>query len=243
MSARLLLTFRHTVYALLLNRVYFNSQQYTLSSLSVNHTRGNCCELLAIKILRQLYDEDTSQAGVFRLAMILASAFDPFQGAPRWAIPSGVIPLNAGKRSGGADTAAGAASAERRMSGSALELAIVSEAKRFIRAVPAQRVIMDIWRGKIVYSSSSFRYLIKDQYKRRPIMKYDAKNSPLLDHYRLRVPRIRSALEWVHFAVLFVSYLVVLRTMQPHRMNGYEIFWVLYGFGFALDKCECSITY
>lgn len=104
-------------------------------------------------------------------------------------------------------------------------MAIVSEAKRFIRAVPTQKVIMDIWRGKIVYSSMSFRYLIKDQYKRRPIMKYDVRTAPLLDHYRLRVPRIRAALEWTHFAILFLSYLVVIKTMQKHTMNGYEIFW------------------
>lgn len=202
------------VYALLLNRVYFDSQQYTLSSLSVNNTRAMLCEILAIKVLRALYEEDTSENGVFRLAILLASTFSPFQGAPEWAIPENIV-FNGGATQEN----------DRKISTSALELAIVSEAKRFIRAVPTQKVIMDIWRGKIVYSSNSFRYLIKDQYKRRPIMKYNVRNGPTLDHYRLRVPRIRAALEWLHFFILFVSYLVVLRTMQKHTMNGYEIFW------------------
>jgi hypothetical protein len=174
------------------------------------------CEILAVKVLRALYEEDTSENGVFRLAILLASTFSPFQGAPEWAIPENIT-VNAGK--------GGLQENDRKISTSALELAIVSEAKRFIRAVPTQKVIMDIWRGKIVYSSVSFRYLIKDQYKRRPIMKYNVRNAPLLDHYRLRVPRIRAALEWTHFFILFVSYLVVLRTMQKHTMNGYEIFW------------------
>ena len=213
------------VYALLVNRVYFHSQQYTLSSLSVNSTRAMVCEQLAIKILRQLFEEDTSENGVFRLSILLASSFSPFQGAPRWAVPEHIL----------SDQGQGS---DRKMATSALEMAIVSEAKRFIRAVPTQKVILNIWTGRIVYSSSSFRYLIKDQYKRRPIMKYDVKTAPLLDHYRLRVPRIRAALEWSHFAVLFVAYLVVLRTMQHHSMNGYEIFWVIYGFGFTLDKCK-----
>lgn len=179
------------------------------------------CELLATKIVRQLYEEDTSENGVFRLAILLASAFSPFQGAPHWAVPEDIVENSSG----------------RKMATSALELAIVSEAKRFIRAVPTQRVINNIWIGKIVYSTTGFRYLIKDQYKRRPIMKYDLKAAPLLDHYRLRVPRIRAALEWLHFFILFLAYLAVLRTMQPHDMNGWEIFWIIYAFGFSLDKC------
>lgn len=189
------------------------------------------CELLAVKLVRQLYEEDQSEDGVFRLAILLATVFSPFQGAPKWAIPEGVdSECDTTSRLQG--------QGNRKISTSALELAIVSEAKRFIRAVPTQRVITDIWLGRIVYSSSSLRYLIKDQYKKRPIMKYDWKNAPLLDHYRLRVPRIRAALEWLHFAILFASYLTVIRTMKKHAMNGYEIFWVIYAFGFALDKCE-----
>lgn len=191
------------------------------------------CEILAIKILRALYEEDTSENGVFRLAILLATSFSPFQGAPDWALPEDLDPKHVG-------SATEAAMNDRKISSSALELAIVSEAKRFIRAVPTQRVILDIWRGKIVYSSMSFRYIIKDQYKRRPIMKYNPRNAPLLDHYRLRVPRIRAALEWLHFASLFASYLVVLKKMNKHHMNGYEIFWVVYGFGFALDKGDRS---
>lgn len=193
-----------------------------------------CCELLAIKLLRQLYEEDQSNDGVFRLAILLASVFSPFQGAPKWAIPEGLE--DDGSKDFDPD-------ASRRVSTSALELAIVSEAKRFIRAVPTQKVITDIWQGRIVYSATSVRYLIRDQYKKRPIMKYDWKNAPWLDHYRLRVPRIRAALEWLHFAILFISYLAVIRTMKEHTMNGYEIFWVIYGFGFALDKCECGAKF
>jgi len=187
------------------------------------------CEILAIKILRQLFEDDTSENGVFRLCILLATSFSPFQGAPKWALPEYI-------------THDSTSSDNRKASMSALELAIVCEAKRFIRAVPTQKVITSIWTGRIVYSSVSLRYLIKDQYKKRPIMKYDYKNAPLLDHYRLRVPRIRAALEWSHFAVLFVAYLVILRTMQPHRMNAYEIFWIIYGFGFVLDKCMATST-
>lgn len=220
------------VFALLLNRVHFSSQQYTLSSLSVNNTRAMVCEILAVKILRALYDDDTSENGIFRLCILLATSFSPLQGAPAWAVPDQFRQSQHTTPTKGSQ----ANNQDRRLAISALELAIVSESKRFIRAIPTQKVIMSIWTGKIVYSSQSLRYLIKDQYKKRPIMKYDVKTAPFLDHYRLRVPRIRSALEWLHFAVLFVAYLAVLRNMRPHRMTGWEIFWIVYGFGFALDK-------
>ena len=249
-----------SVYALFINRVYFASQTYTLSSLSVNNTRAMVCEILAIKILRALYEADPSEDGIFKLATILASSWSPFQGAPEWCIPSDLRAHAAPGISAGIGMSAAAAafpygerltgahalaleSDHRKIASSALELAIVSESKRFIRAVPTQKVILAIWRGKIVYSSMSFRYLIKDVYKKRQIMKYDVENAPLLDHYRLRVPRIRAALEWLHFAILFTAYLAVLRTMQKHRMNGYEIFWVVYGFGFALDKCAFRLSH
>lgn len=33
--------------------------------------------------------------------------------------------------------------------------------------------------------------------------------APILDHHRLMVPKIRLALEFVHFVILFASYLAV----------------------------------
>jgi hypothetical protein len=57
--------------------------------------------------------------------------------------------------------------------GNAIEMAIISDAKLFVKSPPCQKVIDAIWSGKIVYTAESSRSLLRDAYKRSPIHYYD----------------------------------------------------------------------
>ncbi|KAL7006135.1 hypothetical protein EMMF5_004255 [Cystobasidiomycetes sp. EMM_F5] len=196
---------------LLVCRIHFLQQQGTPSAYSLANSRAALCEILAVKIMRKVYDsdpdsEETNLSQKYSLQLLLlahafASAFSPFQGAPDdiLAYHESVDPE---------------ASHLEIPKGNALELAIMGEAKRLIRSRPVQWVLDAIWTGEVIYSPTSFVDLLPDHYRRVPITLYEASEEPLLNQQRLIVPRIRAALEYVQFLVLFVSYLFVVFSMS-----------------------------
>lgn len=74
----------------------------------------------------------------------------------------------------------------------ALELAILSRARGFIKSQATQRVITAIWEGKVVYSASPFLDILPDRFKMQQVGLYKLKDAPVLDHYRLRVRELSS---------------------------------------------------
>lgn len=86
-------------------------------------------------------------------------------------------------------------------------------------ARPFLQVINGIWTGRVIYQAASVHAIIADvcshyfpalrigrshtscsprphqNYKTKPIGLYNPHKAPLLDHYRLRVPRVRAVLE------------------------------------------------
>lgn len=65
------------------------------------------------------------------------------------------------------------------------EIAISSEAKRFIASPLVQTCITDIHTGRVVFSAPATRSsLLADNYKQRHVQVYDVHNTPWLDHYR-----------------------------------------------------------
>lgn len=68
----------------------------------------------------------------------------------------------------------------------------------------------DIYAGRVVFSMSSTRSVLADNYKPRPIEIYDCRDAPFLDHYRLRVPRYGAILEFLNFALLLTTFLLCL---------------------------------
>lgn len=73
-------------------------------------------------------------------------------------------------------------------------------------------------------------------YKQRPIQIYNPHKAPILDHYRLKVPRIRAILEYVNFVILFVLYILTIEHIDTNYMNGYELAFIVYALAFSLDK-------
>ena len=62
----------------------------------------------------------------------------------------------------------------------------------------------------MVFSMTSKRSVLADNYKPRSIEVYDVRKAPFLDHYRLRVPRYGAILEFINFALLLTTFLLCL---------------------------------
>ncbi|GHJ86400.1 hypothetical protein NliqN6_2802 [Naganishia liquefaciens] len=204
------------IFCLLLNRVQFLKDASQLSINTLSLSRANLCEMLAIRVLRG-WSERT-----LPLASLLLTPWALFQGASKVVIDKVSDDYDD-------DTLVD-------LAGNALEMAILGNAKRFIRSPSAQKVIEGIWSGRIVYHAVNQYAIIADDYKKRPIQIYNPHKAPLLDHYRLKVPRIRSILEYFNFAVLFVLYVLAIEGLNTDRFNWREMLFIVYAMGFSLDK-------
>ncbi|EJU03811.1 hypothetical protein DACRYDRAFT_21243 [Dacryopinax primogenitus] len=201
-------------FCFLINRVHFLRDQ-NFSTRAVSFSRASLCELLAIRTLREWADP-------MDLATVLVTSFDLFNGASSEIITAAIS-------DGDEDDL------QDRV-GNAIEIAIISQAKRFIKSSACQKVINAIWRGEIVYQAESAHAMIADTYKRRPIYFYDYRKAPLLDHYRLKVPAVRSVLEYMNFVILFVLFIIALEGAEIDHFNGYEACFMVYAAGFTLEK-------
>ncbi|GAA6047335.1 hypothetical protein JCM3770_001893 [Rhodotorula araucariae] len=223
------------VYVLLLCRLQFIRERDSfLASSSLNDTRAHLCELLAIKLLRhQAASVKGPNQGILAMARALVGGFHAFQGA------SDAVIERIRQREGYASRVA----AEGAGRTNALELAILGKARLFIKSQATQRVITAIYDGKITYSSSSFIEVLGDRWKSKEIALYNVREAPLLDHYRLRVPKYRALIDSLNFVVLFVSFLLVIidrhnrfEHLPVATLTFVEVWWWIYSLGYSLDK-------
>jgi len=180
----------------------------------VNLTRALLCELLSEKILRRYNEHNPGPKGLLKLANILVAGFEPFQNAPEEVLK------NSSRAMHWADQRKGSKHESKL---TALEVAIVSEAKSFLASSACQKVVDAIYRGKVVYTPSSFIDIISDHWKRRPISLYDPRRGPLLNQYRLIVPRTRNVIEVCQFVVLLGLYMAVMAQRETRKTTNYTI--------------------
>ena len=100
-----------------------------------------------------------------------------------------------------------------------------------------------IYVGKVVYTPSSFVDMIPDRYKQKPIALYDPRTAPVLNQYRLMVPRTRNFLEIFQFLVLLFFYLLFMFERIPNHYSIYEIAFAIYAFGWVLDQCATILAH
>ena len=229
------------VYCLLVNRVQFlREQSYQAHHQTVNITRANLCELIASRVLRR-YDEDhPGREGLLKVANVLVAGFEPFQNAPRAIVrehrtaPSWTIRYNLARPE-----------YERMLT--ALEVAIVSEAKSFLSTTACQKIVENVYRGRIIYTPTTFIDILPDHYKNRGISLYDPRRAPLFNQYRLIVPRWHDVVELLQFLLLLLLYTLMMtqraNTIGPKhlRFTGYELVFILYASGWSLDELA-SVT-
>jgi hypothetical protein len=111
------------VFCLLLNRVHFFRDD-NLASSALSRTRAYLCEILAIRCLREYGDS------LLDLVVVTVTS---------WPVYSGADPVTVNLAREENDDL------DDRV-GNAIEMAIISKAKRFIKSTPCQKVINAIWR-------------------------------------------------------------------------------------------------
>ncbi|KAJ7224298.1 hypothetical protein GGX14DRAFT_351429, partial [Mycena pura] len=203
------------VFCLLLNMVHFGRDD-NISTAAISQSRATLCEILATRTLRDC------GSSMMDLTVILTTSWPVYAGAE----PE-VLAL-------GRQEFADFDEAER--VGNAIEMAIVGKARRFIRSSSCQKVIDGIWSGRFVYQAESSHAILSDTYKRNPVHFYDPHKAPILDHYRLKVPAIRSVLEYTNFVILFALFFIAIEMNELNRINTAEMLFMIYALGFALEK-------
>ncbi|KAI4090461.1 MAG: hypothetical protein LQ344_004767 [Seirophora lacunosa] len=222
------------VYCLLVNRVQFlREQSYHAHHQTVNITRATLCELLASRLLRK-YDEDNpGHAGLLLLANVLVAGFEPFQNAPEELIDEEQLtPARTTSKRGGY---------ERKST--ALELAIISESKHLLSSSACQKLVEAVYVGRVVYTPVSFIDILPDNYKHKHISLYHPSKAPLLNQYRLIIPRIRNILDIGQFIVLLTLYLLVMKHHKHSHVTPVEVTFCVYACGWVLDEFASMVEH
>ncbi|KAI0842156.1 nonselective cation channel [Hypoxylon sp. FL0890] len=228
------------VYCLLVNRSRFlHEQEHMTNRQNVHYTRAMLCELVATRILRRFGDDNPGSEGLLLLANILVAGFWPFQNAPEEVRQEAFL---------------GPTWSQNRTL-PALEVAILSGSKHFLSSTHCQKVYVKMSHSRIrdeahicqsgstqsIPARSFTRLLllldmIPDRYKQKPISLYDPREAPLLNQYRLIVPRTRNVLEIIQFIILLTLYLLFMLERSPEYISPLEIAFAVYAFGWVLDQ-------
>ena len=214
------------IYCLLVNKLQFLREQAFEAHQTINTTRAMLCELVALKILRRFDEEHPEREGLLLLANILVGGFEPFQNAPQEvkSVHSYASSWKNQQRN------------SRLGKSTALEVAIISSSKILLSAPACQKVMDAIYLGRIVYTPSSFIDIIPDHYKNKPITLYNPHKAPILNQYRLMVPRTRNALDICQFLTLLILYVLTMEHRQSDTFTRYEFVFCVYATGWSLDE-------
>ena len=197
---------------------------------NINNTRANVCELLANRVLRRFEEEHTDRNGLLLLANILVAGFEPFQNAPEEILKSANQTINWVQR----------VKYNYKKKAPALEIAILSESKILLSSSACARVVDAIYTGRLIYTPYSFIDILPDHYKHKPISLYNPAKAPLLNQYRLIVPRISNMLDMCQFLVLLLLYILVMVDERPKEdrpdFTVSEKIFTVYALGWALHE-------
>ena len=213
-------------YCLLVNKLQFLREQAFQAHQTINTTRALLCELAAQKVVRRMDEDNPDRDGLLLLSNLMVAGFEPFQNAPEEVMRDNkhAIHWTVQKRGG----------YERKST--FLEIAIISESKMILSSPSCQKVMEAIYVGRVVYTPSTFLDLIPDYYKHKPVALYHPGKAPLLNQYRLTVPRTRSLLDIVQFLVLLVLYILTMRYRKREAFTIYEGMFCIYAMGWTLDE-------
>ncbi|EAW06802.1 ion transporter [Aspergillus clavatus NRRL 1] len=238
---------RATLYALMANCLQFTKEIHLNPGNSgTSQTRAMVSELLAIKLLREYTTRELIDA--------LSYEFHPLQGQ--------MTPMGR-DREGNLNKHS--AYGNKRLAGAAriscLEVAIRTQAKRFLAHPVVVQQLEAIWAGTIVfhsaadslhrspvaarrdarltYGSASHAFPeavpLNGSPPRRSVTLYDPRDASLFKLSRLRVPRYRQFLSTLSFAVLLGLFLAVLQQRRVEISTLEVIFW-FWSAGFMLDE-------
>ena len=225
---------RATEYALITNCLQFTKEiSLNPGNSGANRTRAMVCELLAIKLLKEYTARELIDA--------LSYDFDPLQGQ---GISTDGAPLVRRQRAARI---------------SCLEVAVRAQAKRFLAHPQVVQQLEAIWAGSIVFHSAAdnmhrarstvsnraYGSVDADSSKlgshpdvshfRRAVTLYDPQDASLFKLSRLRVPRYRTILSTLSFAVLLCLFVAVL-TRRSLQITALEVVFWFWSAGYMLDE-------
>ncbi|KAH7928247.1 hypothetical protein BV22DRAFT_1126692 [Leucogyrophana mollusca] len=207
------------IYACLVVRSFFLSQSGSnLAHSAVMFSRATLCEVLALKLLTSF------ASNKIQLVAVLTTSWNPLAGAPL----DIVAEVNEATRIEEGDLDNGGQSA--------IEMAIATKSKAFLASPIVQSVVNDIYAGCIVFSIAGNRAMVADNYKPRAIEIYDTRTAPVLDHYRLRVPRYSAILHFLNFAVLLLTFIACLWTQDLDKISLWEAAFLVFATAFTLQE-------
>ena len=119
---------------------------------------------------------------------------------------------------------------------SAIELAVETSAKRFIRCPPVQRFMTALHKGQLIYMPKTTKAIVRDTYKGASVELYDLANRPFFDHYVLRIPQIRRFIEFCTLVVLVGLFMALQVERNTIGLQSIEAFFIIFTLGFALDE-------
>ncbi|KAJ3916257.1 receptor-activated Ca2+-permeable cation channel [Lentinula edodes] len=210
------------VYACLVVRSYFlGESENDLAYAGVNLSRANLCELIATKLLSHF------AADHIQLVAVLTTSWNPLAGATSSFVDEVQQVLRCDDE-------------DLNYPQSALEMAISTKSTKFLASPVTQKVVNDIYTGRVIFSIAATRSVLADNYKHRSIQVYNWRDAPFLDHYRLRVPKYGAILEFLNFAVLLLTFILCLSNQNPEGMNFWESVFILFAVCFALEEYTAS---
>ena len=214
------------IYCLLVNKLQFLREQGFQAHQTVHTTRAMLCELVAMKILRRFDEETLGNQGLLLLSNALVAGFKPFQNAPPDVVRESTHAYSTANQKGRGYN----------HRSTALEVAILCDSKLLIASPAFQKVMEAIYVGRIVYTPSSFIDILPDHYKQKPITLYRPEHAPVLNQYRLMVPRTRNMLDIIQFLFLLLLYILVMQNRDYHSFTAYEFIFCIYASGWVLDE-------
>lgn len=213
------------VYACMVVRSYFLAQSGSdLAHAGVMYSRATLCEIMALKLLSHF------ASSKIQLVAVLTTLWCPLAGAPDDVIEEVKDAI------GGQDEYVDDPQC-------AIEMAIATKAKTFLASAIVQSVVFDIYNGRIIVSIAGNRSMVPDNYKQRAIMMYNPHTAPMLDHYRLRVPRYSAILHFVNIAVLLVVFLACIWTQDVSHVTLWESVFLVFAIAFTLQEYTASKEY
>ncbi|KAH7089026.1 hypothetical protein FB567DRAFT_522842 [Paraphoma chrysanthemicola] len=234
------------VCALLALKGHFSAMEETSDEPGVNEARGYACEHVAWQFLSNLADREVIDFLLLELPAVSSPTAedDPeAEAGVRSRQQNGAsgepsteqTPLLSGSTSdyfgSGNQMAANArfsSLTDQCENLSALEIAAVSGAKKFLSQRPVQKIINGLWRGDIVFWETLSVNSVK-----KP-RKYSRRSADLF--CRLRVPLYLKVFETLFFAVFLALYYAVLVHRDFHRVTIAEIFLYIWIASFAYDE-------
>lgn len=222
---------------------HFSALEETSDEPGVNQARGYACEFVAWQFLNSLTDRDVIDFLLIELPSAPSPGSDPASNSVEHSHQNGHNATQFSERTTLLDVANGdyfgtrsddaanprfGSLKSRCENLSALEIAAVGGAKKFLSQRPIQKVINGLWRGDIVFWETLSINSLK-----RP-KKYNRKQADPFS--RLRVPRYLKIFETLFFAIFLALYYAVLVHRDQEKVTVAEILLYLWIASFAYDE-------